>query len=301
MSTRVEKAAGASVGITLTLCIAASGAAWSASAGPMVPDVIPMMPVVSAWSANEEPTPPAQPEPEPAAEPEPEPAADPEEPVAEPEPEPEPAPEPVLPAPVPLPSLDDLLDLVPPKDGEAADRPEVSPVPEGGAIDRALTGEGEGDNFTIAARQMGEVADRLVHLNDADLIAVRMQDEILARLDQAIEQAEQQQSQSSSSSGQQQPQDQDQQQQEQQQTSQQQQQEQESDGEGDAETSPPGARDAQTNAMLDAAQAAWGNLPERVRQTLLEGVDERFSDLYQSLTEEYYRRLAGDEREGARE
>jgi flagellar motor protein MotB len=200
--------------------------------------------------------------------------------------------------------LDELLDLVPPKEGDGPATPEVSPVPEGGAIDRALAGEREGDNFTIAARQMGEVADRLVQLNDADLIAVRMQDEILARLDQAIEQAEQQQQQQQqqSSSGQQQPQDQQQQQQEQQQSSQQQQQQnQESDGQDGAENTPPGARDPRTNAMLDAAQAAWGNLPERVRQTLLEGVDERFSDLYQSLTEQYYRRLAGDEAEGARE
>lgn len=280
------KKGGKGLGLTFALFIAASGMAWSPSV------------------ADAEPTPPAQPEPEPSPEPVAEPAADPEtqeakpEPKPESEPDPESKPEPAVPVPVPLPSLDDLLDLVPPKDGEAEERPEISPVPEGGAIDRALAGEREGDNFTIAARQMGEVADRLVQLNDADLIAVRMQDEILARLDQAIEQAEQQQQQSSSS-GQQQPQEQQQQQQQEQQQSSQQQQQ--SDGQGEAETTPPGGRDAQPNAVLDAAQAAWGNLPERVRQTLLEGVDERFSDLYQSLTEEYYRRLAGDDAEGVRE
>ena len=36
----------------------------------------------------------------------------------------------------------------------------------------------------------------------------------------------------------------------------------------------------------------WGNLPPRLREQLIQGMGERFSLIYRSLTEAYYRRLA---------
>jgi hypothetical protein len=38
--------------------------------------------------------------------------------------------------------------------------------------------------------------------------------------------------------------------------------------------------------------AAWGNLPARVRDQLMQGRHDQFSSLYESMTETYYRRLA---------
>jgi len=42
---------------------------------------------------------------------------------------------------------------------------------------------------------------------------------------------------------------------------------------------------------MEAARAAWGNLPQRVRQLLMQGSGDQFSKEYQRLTEEYYKRL----------
>ena len=39
---------------------------------------------------------------------------------------------------------------------------------------------------------------------------------------------------------------------------------------------------------------AWGNLPPRLRDELLQGLEDRFSPLYRDLTELYYQRLAED-------
>jgi hypothetical protein len=38
--------------------------------------------------------------------------------------------------------------------------------------------------------------------------------------------------------------------------------------------------------------AEWGNLPPRLRDQLLQGMEDRFSNLYREMTEKYYRRLA---------
>jgi hypothetical protein len=39
-------------------------------------------------------------------------------------------------------------------------------------------------------------------------------------------------------------------------------------------------------------RSEWGSLPQRVRDMLLQGRNEKFSSLYEKLTGEYYRRLA---------
>jgi hypothetical protein len=44
--------------------------------------------------------------------------------------------------------------------------------------------------------------------------------------------------------------------------------------------------------VIDSSSAGWGELPERVRERLVEGSSDYFSTLYEALTEAYYRRLA---------
>lgn len=45
-------------------------------------------------------------------------------------------------------------------------------------------------------------------------------------------------------------------------------------------------------AVLEETGSEWGSLPQRVRDMLLQGRNEKFSSLYERLTREYYRRLA---------
>jgi hypothetical protein len=44
-----------------------------------------------------------------------------------------------------------------------------------------------------------------------------------------------------------------------------------------------------------AAGAAWGALPERLRDALTQGLSDRYSSLYEGATESYYRRLAEED------
>ena len=46
------------------------------------------------------------------------------------------------------------------------------------------------------------------------------------------------------------------------------------------------------NTVMDETRSEWGNLPQRVRDMLLQGRREKFSNLYDQLTAEYYKRLA---------
>ena len=55
---------------------------------------------------------------------------------------------------------------------------------------------------------------------------------------------------------------------------------------------PPARKDANPNPGVAARGAAWGSLPARLRDALLQGNEDRYSNLYQKWTEAYYRRLA---------
>ena len=46
--------------------------------------------------------------------------------------------------------------------------------------------------------------------------------------------------------------------------------------------------------LLRELRVEWGNLPGRLRDELLQGLNERFSPVYRKATEAYYRRLAED-------
>jgi len=191
-----------------------------------------------------------------------------------------------------LPSLDELLGLQDNRSSESPEsRPDDAPVadPTRADLDRKLTAEQAGERFAQAAQLMGDVAERMHKARDVGVQTQRLQEDILRKLDQVIAAAEQQQSQSSSSSNQQQQQQQQQQRQQQQSTQRQQ-------GSPNPENAQqgPARQDGSLGAVRPANSAAWGRLPERTRNALVEGLSERYSSLYERMTEAYYRRLAED-------
>lgn len=212
-------------------------------------------------------------------------------------PEPPPKEPPAQPAPAnPLPDLDDLLNI--PREARPAPKPSDPAAPGAPAdadpmkaeLDRRLSGRQVEENFLQAVTMMGDAARRLGGAGDAGLTTQRVQDEIVRRLDQVIEAAranQQQQSKSKSSSS-------SQQQQQQQPMPQQQARQQNQPGKDDnqGEVNPPAPQSGKVKELIESSAASWGALPQRVRDALLQGSGDRFSSLYQALTEEYYRRLA---------
>jgi len=186
-----------------------------------------------------------------------------------------------------LESLDELLGLEEGGSGEE-ERGELPDAAQA-ELERELSQQEAAEAFEQAAMLMGETAARLGDLNDTGLATQRLQEDILRKLDAVIEAAKnnQQQSQSSSSSSSEQNQQPNQPQQQQQQ-----QQGEASQGDNKDENMPPGRQDGQLNPEIDSARAAWGALPERVRDALFQGRSDRYSSLYERLTEAYYRRLA---------
>jgi hypothetical protein len=195
-----------------------------------------------------------------------------------------------------LPSLDELLGL---EDESAPTEGGVDPDlieeldPDRVELERKLTSQEAADELASAVQQMHETAFRLEEINDTGVVTQRLQTEILTKLDVLIRNAEDQSGgggSSSSSSGQQgsQPQ---------QQPGQQPGAAQQSAGQPEGgDGSQDGMRDVpfqegQRN-VLDAARAAWGSLPERTRDRLMEGSSDYFSEWYRAWTEAYYQRIA---------
>lgn len=222
-----------------------------------------------------------------------------------------PAPAPVTPPPSPaskdepLEDLDDLLGLPSERrpQGEAdasgpapADDAGVAPEldPSKVELDRKLTAQELADRFRKAVAQMGQTADRIQQAGDVGIVTQRLQEEILTNLELIIKQSQQGQGgggQSGSSKSSPSPQE----QQQNQQQSSQKPKNQQGGGSGDnrAEMTPPGFQPPEGGRVqLDVVRAAWGSLPERVRDTLLQGSSDYFSSLYESMTEAYYKRLA---------
>ncbi|TVQ54386.1 MAG: hypothetical protein EA377_05850 [Phycisphaerales bacterium] len=192
--------------------------------------------------------------------------------------------------PAPL-SLDDLLGLDEEDQDRSAD--EVAEREREEQLRRRLAEETMTDLLTDIVEKMTMSAEMLDERFDSGLGTQRVQEEILAKLQDLIDQAQQSQASSSSSSsssdstpdsqsdpgqrpdsGQAQATD-----------------EQSSDS-GDEEAHPPLAQDEDVHMPLAETGAEWGALPERVRDMLLQGREERFSTLYEQMTREYYRRLA---------
>ncbi len=207
------------------------------------------------------------------------------------------------------PTLDELLDIEISKpeysESQPADQSPSSqsqPVGHADALRELSDDEPAADVFEQAIKEMQHAADQLGNEHDPGLATQRMQESILAKLDQVIA-AAQQQGQSSSSSG-----------------SSGSSQSQQQQGTGSAQNSaqqqggqssgtaassgsqgggsPTGGQPSSTNispTMENTSRERWGDLPPRLRQELLQGLNERFSSVYEQLTRDYYRRLAEQE------
>jgi len=193
------------------------------------------------------------------------------------------------------PSLDELLGLdeETDEDGDGTPAERVADEDAERELQRRLNEEKIGDAFEVAIRQMGVAAEQLDQHFDTGLGTQRVQEEVLDKLAFLLDAAKKQNSGGSSSSSsrqqskpQPQPKPGEQKSQQQQNPNQQ-----ASESNGQAEAPPPeSARDL--NSVLDESRTEWGNLPQRVRDVLLQGRREKFSSLYEQLTREYYRRLA---------
>ncbi|MFM9958788.1 MAG: hypothetical protein ACKVZJ_12000 [Phycisphaerales bacterium] len=215
-----------------------------------------------------------------------------------------PAPAPAEPKPAPAgdPSLDDLLGLPkaapkqpnPAPDAIPAPTPgEADPDPQKAALERKLTDAEAQEAFKEAVRQMGEVAARLEKSKDTGLTTQRIQEDILRKLDALIKHQQQQpKGGSSSSSSNSDDNKQSQNQPSQPQKGGQKGQQNQKGGSGDQAATPPPGQDPQLKDRLEQARAAWGALPERLREAFTQGMDDYYSRLYQSMTEEYYRKTA---------
>lgn len=199
-----------------------------------------------------------------------------------------------------LPDLDDMLGLPSkrkPQQSRAEDAAPAEAQPDDSdalELERKLSAEELADKFRDAVRQMGEAADRIDRGRDVGLVTQRLQDEILKKLDVLVKQSEQNQG---GSSGEQQQQSESQQSQGSRQRppsqgNRQGEQSQAGDAENRGEAMPPPGQDPEFRRQLDTARAAWGNLPERVRESLMQGSGDYFSALYEAMTEAYYKKIA---------
>lgn len=196
------------------------------------------------------------------------------------------------------PSLDDLLDI------EVAD-PEVGGDSDAAieesdrrALDAALAEQEPAKAFRSAIADM-LVSSEMLEVQNTGMGTQRLQQRIVDRLqaliDSAARQQQQQQQQSSSPSQQQSQQDpgrrQDQDQQ-QQQNQQQRSNRQDQGPQDGSSTQPPPPDSADLEGALDGAGVEWGGLPPRMRELITQGMRDRVSEMYRSLTEAYYRRMA---------
>lgn len=187
-----------------------------------------------------------------------------------------------------LPSLDELLGLPPSGDARGADAADLQ---------QALSREQLDDLLAQAVQLMDRTSERLASAGDAGLPTQRLHTETLTKLDQLIAEIENQQQQSQSKpkpkpkpNQEQQSQPNQQQQQQQQQASGQQQ----TNSPAQQDQLGPARQDGQGNNVQTAGAANWGNLPPHVRDALRQGLSDKFSSMYQQLTEQYYKRLAED-------
>jgi uncharacterized phage infection (PIP) family protein YhgE len=201
-------------------------------------------------------------------------------------------PAPPTPPPDDLPSLDEALGL---EEAAAAKDGEKAPSKTDSALDRQLRDEAEGDEFVQAVSLMDQIAGRLESAKDTGLDTQRLQEEALRKLDKLIDDAKKNSQQQRQKKKPQQQQQQQQNQQQQQQSSQQQQQQQNQQAQNEGQVTDHGkGREGQLRQLTPGGSAAWGSLPEHIRSSLMQGFSDRFSSMYQEMTEAYYRRLAED-------
>lgn len=210
------------------------------------------------------------------------------------------------------PSLDDLLDLNPTpsqSDGKTPDggaNNNTNSNGEPGAPSKlTLPPEAGGSPeqiFNRALDRMREASDRLGDQRDVGLQTQRLQASALSLMDQVIAEAAKQQQQQQQQDDSSEPQKTQQGSSDNASQSQQPMPGQSGQPSGgstpsDGKTSRGTPADAKAGEPLEEMKTQWGNLPPRLRDQLLQGMNERFSPIYQQLTEAYYRRLAEESSE----
>ncbi len=198
------------------------------------------------------------------------------------------------PAATPPSSLDELLGIK--KEEQDKSGADAAAKDADDELKRKLNEAEIADGFVLAVEKMAISAEMLDVKFDTGLGTQRVQEEIIARLEHLIDQAKKNQSKSSKSSSSSS-------------SSQQQSQQQPNPGQQKSqppsqgnqrnnkpsdsqEGDPPPLQQGDVNTVLEESRSEWGNLPPRVRDQLLQGRREKFSSLYQQLTQEYYKRLA---------
>lgn len=242
----------------------------------VIPSAVLAMAAALAAAASAQPPSPAPTTP-PTTPPAPQPAQAPSQPKDAP---PAAAPQAPPSPPAPVPTLDELLGL-----GGAAPG---AGDPTRDDLNKRLADENPADLFEQAVGLMGATASRLGDAADTGLDTQRLQEDTLRKLDAMISQMRrQQQQQQQQKQRQQSPQEQQEQQRRLEQSTRQ-----ETRSADSQNIDPPGRRDGALRPGLEAAKAAWGALPARIRDLLLQGSGEKFSSAYERMTEEYYRKLA---------
>ncbi len=206
------------------------------------------------------------------------------------------------PSPEPPPSLDDLLDLDPASEDPQGDGDDAAVAESDRArLDAALAEQEPSQAFRAAIEDMLVSTELLGQRQATGLGTQRLQQRIVDRLQALIDAAARQQQQQSSSSSSSSSQQQQQQQQEpgkrSEQQSQQQQQQQQGDQRNEQGTDggsiqPPPPETADLGGALEGSGVEWGNLPPRMRDLVTQGLRDRVSEVYRSLTEAYYKRMA---------
>lgn len=203
-------------------------------------------------------------------------------------------------------SLDDLLGVPagaegksPTESAEDAARREQEK-----RLERSLNEASMQDLVQRAMDGMKTAAERLTDARDPGLGTQRVQEDVVRTLDRLLEEAQKRQGKKSSSSksgskkkqpskqndGKQDPSEQNGQQQRQNSRSASSQSDASDPGDGEkSETRDDGV--AETSELAET-RIEWGQLPERVRELVLQGRRDRVSTIYERLTREYYRRLA---------
>lgn len=187
------------------------------------------------------------------------------------------------------PSLDDLLGLE--TDESESDADEVARLESERELQRRLDEKEINDAFLVALDRMAMSAKRLGELFDTGLATQRIQEDILAKLDQLIDRARRMQSQTSASSSSSPQKSQSQnpgRRSEQASSSQRRNGTPQDSQEGD----PPPRQEGDIQTILQEVGVEWGSLPQRLREELQQGRNDKFSSMYRRLTEEYYKRLA---------
>lgn len=193
------------------------------------------------------------------------------------------------------PSLDELLGLEDPGEGGADAPADASLDPDRAELDRQLGAQEMGERLDQAAALMDEIARRMRATSDVSITTQRQQERVIGLLDEVIDAAQRQQQQQGQPSSQQQQQGQQQQQQPSQPQAQRQQGQEPGQQAAQETHMPGGGEGVQLRAGQAAAGAAWGALPDRLRDALTQGLSDRYSSLYERATESYYRRLAEEE------